>query len=259
MQSIATSHAQNDSGLFELNFRDERYLPFEGAGVVSRWRIDLPKETNSFDFNTLQDVIFELKYTSRSGGDILRNAAQRQVEQLLGGVDGTTQLRMVRARQEFPDAWAAFASPTDQNSTVQSLSMDLDIDRFPFLYKGRAIDLLSVDIFLVFRDPQTNRLYARSSSLTFELVPDGPQPPKSLASVESLYGGTLHVSFVWDSPVSIPETLTFTVSEEAVKATAIEKVVTAAGQAGRAERTRLDVDLFEDLLFIFRYQAQKKA
>ena len=22
-------------GLFELNFRDERYLPFEGAGVIS--------------------------------------------------------------------------------------------------------------------------------------------------------------------------------------------------------------------------------
>src|SRR5262249_56425493 len=32
VQSIATSHGQNDSGLFELNFRDERYLPFEGGG-----------------------------------------------------------------------------------------------------------------------------------------------------------------------------------------------------------------------------------
>src|SRR5262249_28876651 len=34
-QSIATSHAQNDSGMFELNFRDERYLPFETAGAIS--------------------------------------------------------------------------------------------------------------------------------------------------------------------------------------------------------------------------------
>lgn len=25
--------SQNDSGMFELNFKDERYLPFEGAGV----------------------------------------------------------------------------------------------------------------------------------------------------------------------------------------------------------------------------------
>ena len=33
IQSIATSHGVNDGGLFELNFRDERYLPFEGAGV----------------------------------------------------------------------------------------------------------------------------------------------------------------------------------------------------------------------------------
>ena len=35
VQSIVTSHGQNDSGLFELNFRDERYLPFEGAGAIS--------------------------------------------------------------------------------------------------------------------------------------------------------------------------------------------------------------------------------
>src|ERR1700740_852549 len=33
-QSIVTSSAQNDSGMFELNFRDERYLLFEGAGFV---------------------------------------------------------------------------------------------------------------------------------------------------------------------------------------------------------------------------------
>jgi hypothetical protein len=30
VQSIATSHGQNDAGLFELNLRDERFLPFEG-------------------------------------------------------------------------------------------------------------------------------------------------------------------------------------------------------------------------------------
>ena len=41
-EAIATSTGQNDTGLFELNFRDERYLPFEYAGAVSRWRIELP-------------------------------------------------------------------------------------------------------------------------------------------------------------------------------------------------------------------------
>ncbi|MFZ0445444.1 MAG: hypothetical protein WAM95_12655 [Bacillus sp. (in: firmicutes)] len=32
IDAIATRSAQNDSGMFELNFKDERYLPFEGAG-----------------------------------------------------------------------------------------------------------------------------------------------------------------------------------------------------------------------------------
>jgi hypothetical protein len=41
IQSVATSNAQNDSGLFELNFRDERYLPFEGTGAISSWRLEL--------------------------------------------------------------------------------------------------------------------------------------------------------------------------------------------------------------------------
>src|SRR5262249_39634865 len=37
-QSIATSTAQNDSGMFDVNFHDERTLPFEGAGVAdSNW------------------------------------------------------------------------------------------------------------------------------------------------------------------------------------------------------------------------------
>ena len=37
-QAIATSSGQNDSGLFQLNFDDPRYLPFEYMGAVSRWR-----------------------------------------------------------------------------------------------------------------------------------------------------------------------------------------------------------------------------
>src|SRR5262249_15468521 len=41
-QSIVTSTGQNDSGTFEVNLRDERKLPFEWAGAISQWRLDLP-------------------------------------------------------------------------------------------------------------------------------------------------------------------------------------------------------------------------
>src|ERR1044071_1722511 len=78
VSSIATSTGQNDSGMFELNFNDERYLPFEGAGVISDWQIDLPIGNNYFDFDSLSDVILHINYSSRSGGGLLKNAADRK-------------------------------------------------------------------------------------------------------------------------------------------------------------------------------------
>ena len=38
LDAIVTSTAQNDAGLFEPTLRDERYLPFEGAGAISTWQ-----------------------------------------------------------------------------------------------------------------------------------------------------------------------------------------------------------------------------
>ncbi len=101
--AIATSTGTNDSGLFELSFRDERYLPFEYAGAVSHWRIELPPENNQFDFDTLTDVILRLSYTSREGGEELRRAASAGACCRLPG-DG---LRLFDVRHDFPDAWPA--------------------------------------------------------------------------------------------------------------------------------------------------------
>ena len=50
VKAITASHAQNDSGVFELSFRDERYLPFEGAGVISEWSLELFSDPGNPDF-----------------------------------------------------------------------------------------------------------------------------------------------------------------------------------------------------------------
>ena len=56
IQSIATSTAQKDSGMFDLNFRDERYLPFEGTGAISTWRCDMSQPALAqFDYGTIAD------------------------------------------------------------------------------------------------------------------------------------------------------------------------------------------------------------
>lgn len=53
--AIAASMGQNDAGVFEFSFRDERYMPFEGAGAISAWRIELSKEKDlrQFDYDTI--------------------------------------------------------------------------------------------------------------------------------------------------------------------------------------------------------------
>lgn len=68
-QQIAISKGVDDSGVFQLNFNDERYLPFEGTGAVSSWRFRMPKTTNFFNFDTISDVLIQLKYTAADGGE----------------------------------------------------------------------------------------------------------------------------------------------------------------------------------------------
>lgn len=68
LQSIATSSGQSDGGLFELIFRDERYLPFEGRGAESTWQFSLPPKFKAFDYDTIADLVLHVQYTTRDGG-----------------------------------------------------------------------------------------------------------------------------------------------------------------------------------------------
>ncbi len=85
--------------MFQVNFDDDRYLPFEFAGAVSRWRLELPPENNFFDLDTLTDVIMHFSYTAREGGDPLRRAASEVARCHIPG-DG---LRVFDVRNELPE------------------------------------------------------------------------------------------------------------------------------------------------------------
>ena len=81
-QQIAVSHVDpdGDNGMFVLDFIfDNRYFPFEGTGVVSSWRLELPKDTNRFDFNTIQDVVLHLKYNAKADNGKFRDDVRKLV------------------------------------------------------------------------------------------------------------------------------------------------------------------------------------
>lgn len=128
VDAIVTSGGQNDSGLFDVNLHDERYLPFEGRGAIARWQIDLPKNTNRFDFSTISDVVLHVRYTARDGGDGAREGALRAA--VKGGV------RAVSVRHEFPGEWHRFIQPSGDGS--RTLEIDL-ANRFPFQPQGAPV------------------------------------------------------------------------------------------------------------------------
>jgi hypothetical protein len=115
IQSIVTSGAQGDAGLFEASLSDERYLPFEGAGAVATWRLELPSRVRQIDYDTISDVILHLRYTAREGGGRLRDQAAMNVEQRLGEL---APVRLFSIRHDFPTEWARFRSPVGVNDLV---------------------------------------------------------------------------------------------------------------------------------------------
>ncbi|MET0453846.1 MAG: neuraminidase-like domain-containing protein [Mycobacterium sp.] len=140
-EAIATSSGQNDAGMFELNFRDERYLPFEFAGAVSRWRIELPSENNQFDIDTVADVMLNLHYTAREGGEILRRAATEITQRRLPGAG----VRFFDVQRDMGDAWHRFHSRQD-GSGDRPLPLRLSRGMFPFLTGQREIRINRIEL-----------------------------------------------------------------------------------------------------------------
>ncbi|MHA1066851.1 Tc toxin subunit A [Enterobacter ludwigii] len=64
-KQVVLSHGLDDNGLFTLNYEDERFLPFEGSGVVSEWSLEFSAGQKNI-YNTLNDVIIHLRYTART-------------------------------------------------------------------------------------------------------------------------------------------------------------------------------------------------
>ncbi len=76
-QQIAVSSGLNDSGMFVLNFGDERYLPFEGTGAISDWQLKFPNVKSAEQqalLQSLNDVIIQVHYTAVYGGSTFEQA-----------------------------------------------------------------------------------------------------------------------------------------------------------------------------------------
>lgn len=137
---IFTSTAQNDSGLLEFSFRDERYLPFEGAGVDSEWELKLPSNLRSFDYNSISDIIVHINYTAEYD-EGFRNNVESSIESELEKInDNGGLLRVLSLKHEFPNEWH------QATSSDGSMPIEIRQEHFPFFAKRDSFTIEGLEL-----------------------------------------------------------------------------------------------------------------
>jgi hypothetical protein len=199
VKAIATSNAQNDSGMFELSFRDERYLPFEGAGAISEWSLELfhdlgsdnpdfGKPLRQFDYDTITDAILHIKYSAREDAGAFKSAAISHLRDYFTQDGASPGLALFDLRQEFPSEWYRFLHPVNAaNGNV--LAFEMSPGLFPLRDKGKTLLVNTVALLARCAD---------EGNYTVVMTPPLPEPPPPETNTFTLaplnqYGG-LHAA-----------------------------------------------------------------
>jgi hypothetical protein len=196
--SIATSNAQSDSGVFELNFRDERYLPFEGCGAIGEWQLELNTEAElrMFDYNTISDVIITMRYTSREDG-VLKTTANDFMKGMLKDAVAPTDTksglelnRMFSLRHEYTSEWQKMFYPAAGSS--QMMNFEISQNQLPYFVQTREITINKVHIYGSFINSTDNYDIELTSNggaaVTISLTPGNSYNNANSAALPTNFG-----------------------------------------------------------------------
>ena len=151
----------------------------------------MPQDCNAFDFDTITDVVINLRYTARYGGDNLRNFARkaavlpsRPVQPIPASStpfpNQKDLQRLFSLKHEFPTEWYKFLHPSDPTATSQSMQIALGNERFPYQYRGKKIQISQAELVLLLSDPYNLPNY--TNNLILELGPQNATTSVTLTS-----------------------------------------------------------------------------
>ena len=163
VQSVVTSGGTNVSGLFETNLRDDRFLPFEGAGAISACHIELPGSFRVFDYMTISDVIVHVRYTARQGGDALGRQATAEMRAMLEQANESGLALLFSLRHDFPTEWSAFVGGNGD------LSLRLRKSYFPYMVQNETLVIDALELYVATGGTLTKRSVAISADLAGNL------------------------------------------------------------------------------------------
>ncbi|OQY99735.1 MAG: hypothetical protein B6D35_08670 [Candidatus Brocadia sp. UTAMX2] len=198
LTSIATSNAQNDGGVFELNFRDERYLPFEGAGAISTWGLELPSQLRSFNYDTISDVIIHISYTAKDDG-VFRTTVEGQIADALTAYATSNGLyRLLSLKHEFPSALYKLLNP--QAGATQTTVFSVEKSHFPYLFIDKTLNISEPKIYLKPKQgfsistPPSMNINAAPNAVTWEPSEDIEMPGRTDPEIDKMKCGKVSIS-----------------------------------------------------------------
>jgi hypothetical protein len=175
IQSVATSSCQDDSGLFKVNFHDDRCLPFEGTGAIATWQLELPSAYPQFDLNTIADVVFHVRYTAREGGSTLADTVRSiQMDELNDMTNAAKKNELFQAyslSQAFALAWNQLLTDPDNKTSLTLTQASL-----PFFTRGHGATIDEV-VLLASLDPT---VLTGSLPTQIKVAINGQTPPTNL-------------------------------------------------------------------------------
>ncbi|WP_273457645.1 neuraminidase-like domain-containing protein [Nevskia ramosa] len=113
VEVVFTSSGSADTGLWEPNLRDDRYLPFEGAGAVnSEWSVWLPQTVRQFDYTSISDLVLQIKYTAEPSSN--SEVAEKNLAAMLSSTKGEAGIKVFTSlRDDLADQFSALLDRTD--------------------------------------------------------------------------------------------------------------------------------------------------
>jgi hypothetical protein len=239
VEAVVTSGAQQDAGLFEPRLDDERYLPFERAGVISTWRLRLNPVFPQFDYRTISDVVLHLRYTARDGGALLAAAAATTARDTVNAVALAASrqglYRLVDPPAEHPTQWHRFWHP--DAGADQVLTLDTPPDGFPFFTNRLEIKVAGVEVLATLADP---------GDYLVEITPPGGAPQTATMTADPALGGVHHAPI---EPLTPKASL-----GRAPAAPPHPQWTLRLQRAGAADFRSLTEDEVGSLVVIFRYE-----
>jgi hypothetical protein len=241
-QTIATSTGQVDAGLFEVNLRDERWLPFEGQGAISAWTLTLDPRDNNFDFSTISDVVVHVRYTARGGGDPAASAVRGSLAK-----PPPDRSILVSVRSTFPDALYAFFNP-GPGATAATLTLPLTPQLFPFANAGTGtIQLSDATFYFALNVSSQNNGMPASSSNTPAGLTLAPTTGVNFTNPATGNSESLSTDLAFNSPLAVPQTLALTIALADIPTGPHGLATTVDGQS------LFDPVKLEDILLVLTY------